>query len=74
MTAVQPGQTYTSNDPRGGPVVRVERVDTGGYSGAGRPSAWVVDAYTGKQGRWVQLKAFHTDGKPRKSGYNLKTA
>lgn len=71
MTAVQPGQTYTTNDPRGGPNVRVERVDTTGSAGSGRPSAWVVDALTGARGRWVQLKALHTDGKPRRSGYSL---
>lgn len=71
MTAVQPGQTYQSNKP-GGPVVRVVRIANTEFNGHGYPAAWVEDATTGKRARWIALDKLHTDGKQRRTGYNLK--
>jgi hypothetical protein len=67
MTAVEPGQTYTSNT--GGAPVRVVRIDRSYYLG---PSAW-IEYLDGKRGRWVTMRKLHTDGKPRRSGYTLIT-
>jgi hypothetical protein len=69
---IRPGQTYRSLDPRGGPRIRVEAIAPGGNR------VWVVDAVTGKRGRWILATQLHaTDttktGQPRRTGYALET-
>ncbi|WP_329215159.1 hypothetical protein OG352_06175 [Streptomyces sp. NBC_01485] len=69
---IQPGQIYQSCDPRGGPRIRVERYTPG------HNRAWVVDADTGKRGRWILVSALHDspttgDGQPRRTAYALET-
>jgi hypothetical protein len=72
VSNIQPGQTYRSLDPRGGPRIRVEALAPGGSR------AWVVDARTGKRPRWVLAAALHASpttktGQPRRTGYALET-
>ncbi|MFH8581697.1 hypothetical protein [Streptomyces zaomyceticus] len=50
---IQPGQTYRSADPRGGPLIRIERFTPG------HNHAWVVNAHDGKRGRWVLIRNLH---------------
>ena len=70
---IQPGQTYRSADPRGGPRIRIER-----YT-AGHAHAWVVNAYDGKRARWVLVRNLHASpdtktGASRRTGYVLEPA
>jgi hypothetical protein len=69
---IQPGQTYRSADPRGGPRIRIERYTPG------HDRAWIVDAQDGKRGRWILVRSLHDspttrDGKPRRTGHVLET-
>ncbi|MFF4489464.1 hypothetical protein ACFY0F_23695 [Streptomyces sp. NPDC001544] len=68
---IEPGQTYRSCDPRGGPRIRIKSLAPGGSR------AHVVDAVTGKRPRWVLAAALHEspttrDGQPRRTGYALE--
>lgn len=70
---IQPGQTYRSADPRGGPRIRVERFTTG------HNHVWAVNAYDGKRGRWILVRnlhdsAFTKTGARRRTGYVLEGA
>jgi hypothetical protein len=67
------GQRYQSCDPRDSITIRVDQWTPG------HDRAWVVDAVTGKRGRWIQVKSLHlsgtTDaGAPRRTGYRLISA
>ncbi|PRX91945.1 hypothetical protein [Allonocardiopsis opalescens] len=65
---IEPGQTYKSSHPGGGPQIRVLAV----YPGSARgPSAEVENVNGAKRTRMVALSQLHTDGKPRRSGYSL---
>ena len=68
---IQPGQTYRSLDPRGGPRIRIEKYTPGSNR------AHVVDADTGKRFRQILVTALHgspttRDGQPRRTGYALE--
>jgi hypothetical protein len=68
---IQPGQTYRSLDPRGGPRIRVASYRHG------EARACVVDADTNKRYRHILVSALHDspltrDGKPRRTGYVLE--
>lgn len=68
---IQPGQTYRSADPRGGPRIRVERFT------AGHSHVWAVNAYDGKRGRWILIRNLHDSastktGARRRTGYVLE--
>lgn len=78
MTAVQPGQLYHHN--KTGKQVIVRRVvrsatDSPAYRPySGFPEALIESCDDGPlRPRWVRLAVLHTDGKPRRSGYSLKT-
>lgn len=70
MAAVQPGQIYESAPDRDRVVrrIRVLRVAPGRASG----SAYVENVDGPKRARWIALDKLHTDGKQRRTGYNLK--
>lgn len=68
---IQPGQTYRSLDPRGGPRIRIVA------STPGSNRVTVVDANTGKRPRSVFATALHASpitkaGQPRRTGYALE--
>ncbi|MFF7130357.1 hypothetical protein [Streptomyces sp. NPDC008240] len=68
---IQPGQTYRSLDPRGGPRIRIESYRPGDLR------AHIVDAATGKRFRQILVTALHDspttrDGQPRRAGYALE--
>ncbi|MGZ0231154.1 hypothetical protein [Streptomyces sp. CPS1] len=68
---IEPGQTYRSLDPRGGPRIRIKSFTPG------HTHAWVEDAATGKRARWVLVSALHESattktGQPRRTGYALE--
>jgi hypothetical protein len=70
---IQPGQTYRSADPRGGPRIRIKTYTPG------HDRAYVVDAYDGKRPRWIQARQLHAtgntvSGQPRRTGYILEAA
>ena len=70
---IQPGQTYRSADPRGGPRIRIERYTIG------HAHAWVVNAHDGKRARWVLVRNLHASSKTktgavRRTGYVLEGA
>ncbi|MDX3247169.1 hypothetical protein [Streptomyces sp. ME18-1-4] len=68
---IQPGQTYRSLDPRGGPRIRIQTYRPGDAR------AHVVNAHDGKRFRQILVTALHDspttqDGKPRRTGYALE--
>lgn len=70
---IQPGQTYRSADPRGGPRIRIVRCFPW------EPRADVVDAYDGKRPRRILVSSLHAtattrDGTPRRTGYVQETS
>ncbi|MEU2593057.1 hypothetical protein ABZ649_04780 [Streptomyces albidoflavus] len=72
-TPIAENQTYRALDPRSTTRLRIERYTPGSNR------AWVVDALTGKRGRYIQVTALHDsattrDGSPRRGGYLLETA
>lgn len=71
MTAIQPGQTYRSADPRDNIRIRITAYTPG------RNRAHVVDAVTGKRPRPILVRNIHTSavtktGQPRRTGYILE--
>jgi hypothetical protein len=71
LMPIAPGQAYRSADPRGGPRIRIERYTPG------HAHAWVVDADTGRRGRWVLVRSLHQTpvtrtGRARRTGYVLE--
>jgi hypothetical protein len=71
VSSIQPGQTYRSCDPRGGPRIRIVRYEPGWNR------ADVVDATTGKQPRRIVVRDLHPTattrtGQPRRTGYVLE--
>lgn len=69
---IQPGQTYRSCDPRGGPRIRIASYRHGDAR------CCVVDADTSKRYRHLLVSQLHaTDttktGAPRRTGYALET-
>lgn len=72
MTAIQPGQTYRSADPRGGPRIRIDTYTPGDAR------AHVVDATDGKRFRQILVRTLHPTattktGQRRRTGYVLET-
>lgn len=68
---IQPGQTYRSCDPRGGPRIRITSYRPGDAR------ARVVDAYDGKRFRQILVSALHDSdttktGVKRRTGYALE--
>lgn len=71
---IEPGQTYRRYNRREHSITRI-RVD---HLAPGGSRAWVVDAHTGKRGRWILAAALHASpttgtGRPRRTGYALET-
>lgn len=69
---IQPGQTYRSLDPRGGPRIRIKAYTPG------HPRAHIVDAHDGKRFRQILVTALHDSdttktGVKRRTGYALET-
>lgn len=69
---IQPGQTYRSADPRGGP-----RILIAAYT-HGHAHAHVIDADTGKRHRLILAHTLHATattkaGRARRTGYVLET-
>ncbi|WP_405883596.1 hypothetical protein OG747_36445 [Streptomyces sp. NBC_01384] len=70
---IQPGQTYRSLDPRGGPRIRIKAYTPG------HNRAHVVDARDGKRFRQILVSSLHATGTtktgaPRRTGYVLETS
>jgi len=68
---IQPGQTYRSCDPRGGPRIRITAYRPGDAR------AHIVDAHDGKRFRQILVTALHDSdrtktGAPRRTGYALE--
>ncbi|MCX5202437.1 hypothetical protein OG897_13390 [Streptomyces sp. NBC_00237] len=73
MTAIEPGQTYQSCDPRDEPPIRI-RITA--YT-PGDARAHVVDAATGKRFRQLLVASLHASpitkaGQQRRTGYVLE--
>ncbi|MGW6703573.1 hypothetical protein ACWGDE_01585 [Streptomyces sp. NPDC054956] len=73
MTAIQPGQTYRSVDPRDNIRIRVTAYEPG-WAGAD-----VVDAVTGKRPRRILTRSLHASpttktGQTRRTGYVLEAS
>lgn len=71
MNAVQPGQIYETAPDRDN-VIRSIRVLAVFPGAAGGPKAQVENTIGAPRRRFVDLDKLHTDGKPRRTGYNLK--
>jgi hypothetical protein len=68
---IQPGQTYRSLDPRGGPRIRIETYRPGDVR------AHIVDAHDGKRFRQILVSQLHASdttktGAKRRTGYVLE--
>jgi hypothetical protein len=71
MSAIEPGQTYVSADPRDNIRIRVTAYENGWAT------ADVVDAVTGKRPRGILARSLHASsttktGQPRRTGYVLE--
>lgn len=69
---IQPGQIYSSADPRGGARIRIVRYTPG------HDHAAVIDAATNKRPRWIRVQSLHAtpltaNGHPWRTGYVLDT-